>query len=223
MSQAALLGFDWVLTLDQDSICCLDMVDKLALAAELHPSVALVSPFVVDINQLTLEEYSKMELPEYEYAVMRITSGSLTNVPAVKKIGMFYVPLFIDQVDHDLCLRLRRAGYEIIVANRAWLLHEVGKTEMVYIAPSLGKLTGIKWFSRPKYISNHLPIRVYYQTRNLLYMLRKYGGEYTAQPMRYWLAFCRGMCLRFLFEDRKIKKILAFTRGFFAGIMMKTD
>ena len=221
------LCYEWVLTLDQDSICSKNLVETLLTCGANYPDAGIIAPYIIDINEMAVEEYLKLRLKLKEFEIIKIciTSGSLTSVKAYKSISGFNEELFIDQVDHDFCLRLHRANWHIIKANRAWLLHEVGKSKAVYVAFCLGKLTGIEWFLRPKRISNHPPVRVYYQTRNLIYILRKYGREYTGlfnkSPIGYWINYCEGMCLRILAEEEKIKKIFAFIKGSWHGVLMK--
>ena len=43
------------------------------------------------------------------------------------KIGGFDEKLFIDGVDFDFCIRMRKAGYGILRSNNVYLLQEVGK------------------------------------------------------------------------------------------------
>jgi len=156
-----------------------------------------------------------LELEEYEKIKICVSSGSLTNVKIAKSIDGFDEKLFIDHVDHDFCLRLYRAGFYVIRANKVWIFHEIGKIKKIYILHGIGKITGIKWLLKPYHILNHPPIRIYYQTRNLLYMLRKYKKEFTDHPLRYWTKFFFGMFLRILSEDRKILKTVAFIKGLF--------
>jgi len=217
------LGFEWVLTLDQDSVCCPDIIGLFSSYTANHPETGVISPYVIDINITGLDEYSKLDLREYEEIKMCITSGSLTNIEIARKLGGFNEKLFIDHVDHDFCLRLYRSGYNILRVNRAWILHEIGKIKSIYIFPGIGKLTGIKWFLRPKHPTNHPPVRIYYQTRNLLYMLRKYKKEYNERPFYCWNKFFLSICMRVVYEDQKIKKISAFLKGFFNGLFISTD
>jgi rhamnosyltransferase len=217
VSEAARLGFFWALTLDQDSICGQGLVRLLRAAARTDPSIAMVSPYIVDVNLISLESYKDMELPEMEDVSLCITSGCLTCAGAVQKCGGFDNELFIDQVDHEMCIRLRRAGYRVVRANRAYILHEVGKSRELYLLPSLARLTGNQWLARPKYISNHTPIRVYYQTRNLFYLLRAYPDCMGAPNRTYWAGYCRGVALKLLREPQKLKKLAAFIRGVWDG------
>lgn len=223
LDQAEALGYPWVLTLDQDSIVCENLLDLQWAALQGQDNVAMVAPYMVDINRMTLEEYRQKHLPATEEVDTCITSGTLTNVPVAKAAGGFCTKLFIDCVDLELCLRLRQNGYRVLRANRAYMLHEIGKAQMVYILPWLGRLTGIGWFLRPKQLSNHSPARVFYQSRNTVYMLRKYGAFYVPHPFRYWVRFCRGMAVRLIYEQQRGRKLWQFLKGTACGIWMKMD
>jgi len=54
-------------------------------------------------------------------------SGSLLSLMAFKEIGPFREEFFIDSIDADYCLRLRKKGYKIIVACQAQMKHSVGE------------------------------------------------------------------------------------------------
>lgn len=204
VDEAECRGFSWALTLDQDSVCGEGLAAKLLAAAMTDASIAMASPYIVDLNLTSMEEYRGMELLELEEIPMCITSGCLTRVAAVKAAGGFNNTLFIDRVDHEMCVRLRLAGYKVIRANRAWILHEEGKIHLDTL--SVGH-------TKPLRHSNHPPVRVYYQTRNLLHLLRTYPGCMGMSNSRYWTSYCLGIGVKLLFEPQKTKKFVAFLRG----------
>jgi rhamnosyltransferase len=45
---------------------------------------------------------------------MVMTSGCLTNLAIWDESGGFSDELFIDEVDHDYCLNVRRHGYRVV-------------------------------------------------------------------------------------------------------------
>jgi rhamnosyltransferase len=93
-----------------------------------------------------------------------ITSGSLLNLNVFKQIGQFDETLFIDGVDTDYCLKSRMAGFRLICFNNIVLDHRIGLVSQ-YRSLKSGAMT-----SR----SLHSPIRLYYMTRNYLYLRKKY-------------------------------------------------
>jgi rhamnosyltransferase len=130
-----------------------------------------------------------------------MTSGNLLNLDAVASIGPFEEKLFIDCVDMDYCLRLRRAGFRIIRDHSVGLQHSLGDFRT-------GKVGSI----RIGY-SNHNAGRRYYITRNKIYLLKKY---FRFDPRLGWLVIrsMAGDTLRILlFEHNKFGKLSAILTG----------
>ena len=69
---------------------------------------------------------------------------------------------FIDQVDNEYCLRLKVNGYKIVILNGIDMEHKIGKIELRKI------------FGREICIYHQSPMRYYYRTRNLLFMIKDY-------------------------------------------------
>lgn len=204
-------NYQWMVTLDQDSISDKFLVERLCQGIEKYPRAAMIAPYIVDVNLMGLGEYKALDLPESEPVQMCLASGTLTNINAVINTGWFDERLFIDQVDHEMCLRLRRHGYEIVRMNNTFLLHEVGKGKRRFF---LGKEIIYHY---------HSPARVYYQTRNLLYMLRKYKKEFNKRPIVKFIYYCIAFGVKFILEPERRGRLLAFTRGFFAGLVIRIN
>ncbi|MFH0373974.1 glycosyltransferase family 2 protein [Streptococcus sp. A22] len=149
-------GFDWVLTLDQDSESPNNLIDELEKL--ISNEVAIISPKISYRNNERFENGIIEEVKEKEWV---ITSASLTSVAAWEQIDGFDDILFIDKVDYDFCIRARRAGYKIIQNNRVTLLHELGNLEIRQV------------FNRKVYVTNHSPFRYYYMIRNGFYLKNK--------------------------------------------------
>ena len=153
------LGYEWVLTLDQDTVCKPDLISKYdGLIKRAKDHVAVITSNFEDRN-VTVE--SAVE-KEYEKVSLCITSGSLNRISCIKAVGGFDEKLFIDMVDYDICYALTRNGYKIIRMNYTGFLHEVGKS------------TEKRFLGRKMIIYNHSPLRKYYWVRNSIYLKRKY-------------------------------------------------
>ncbi len=85
-----------------------------------------------------------------------ITSGSLVRCDVLRQAGIFEERLFIDCVDHEFFLRVRRTG---------WLLLEASDIVMEH---SLGASTVGTFLGRRVVLTHHSAIRRYYITRNHL-------------------------------------------------------
>lgn len=205
-------GFQWILTLDDDSISSSGMVAELLTATTRYDRIAIVSSRTIDRDTADSTDNEDKRLPGIEDIDMCITAGSLTNIKAVLDAGGFDERLFIDHVDHDMCLRLKRRGYKIIRVNTAVLFQEFGEE------------TVRRRFLWKVYTQRgYAPTRVYYQTRNSIYMLRKYGKEFRSGPFYYYFHLIFAFFARFLYEPKRFRRLRTFIRGYFAGLSMKIE
>ncbi len=117
--------FKWVMTLDQDSYVSNECICQLrkTIKSINDNNVALISA------NYEPEEY----LPEngVEEIHFAITSGSVINALAYKKIGGFIDNMFIDAVDYEYCYRLVSKGYKLIRDNQALFSHMIGNPTYV--------------------------------------------------------------------------------------------
>jgi len=206
--------YPWILTLDQDSICEDGMVQKLfanQIPDEIsNNSIAIISPRIIERCVPPAEELAYKPPPDKEDVRFCITSGSLTNVKAILDIGGFNEWLFIYDVDREICLRLLRSGYRLVRVNNTSLYHEHG-LKTVY-----------RRFLWKKVIyRNYSPFSVYYMTRNLVYMLRKYGKEYSPRPLLRWVRLYFAFCVKFIFERDRMQRLKLFSRGIRDGMAAK--
>lgn len=159
------MGYTWVVTLDQDSILGKKAIDTFRNFISIN-GVGIICPRIEDRNMGT--QYTKMT-QGYEYIDKCITSGNLVNLNIWKNVGGYSEELFIDGVDFDFCLKLKEAGYQILRNNAACLIQEIGHGRKGYF---LGHALSIL---------NHSPIRLYYITRNYLYIGKKHS------QMTHWM------------------------------------
>lgn len=191
-------GYQWILTLDQDSVCPHDMLEHLV--SSIKPNTAIVAPNIIYRNNAEYAEQG--ESGAYEVAWV-ITSASLTNLNVWEHIGGFDEALFIDGVDKDFCFRARLAGYVILKCYDTILLHE------------LGNLKCIKVFGKVIYVTHHSAGRKYYMARNAIYLDKKYG---TREAFR---SIIKLVTKTVLFEKQKIDKSFQILGGVVDGMKMK--
>lgn len=198
-------NFEWVLTLDQDSEILPTSVEILSAAHNAFPNperVALVgSRMRSPPDQPTIESRFPKAHTKFIRATTVITSGSLTAMAAHQAIGGFREDLFIDGVDHDYCLRLRRAGYEVIQTTEYSLVHRWGKPEIRQVL--------WKRFN----VSNHSPVRRYYIARNRLLVAKDHFRDSPGWAAISLLALIKGIVLTMSFEKQKLAKLRASARG----------
>ncbi|EPE2492684.1 glycosyltransferase family 2 protein [Enterococcus faecium] len=203
MNYAIEKEYDWVLSLDQDSVCLKDLI-SFYRPFFLDESIGALTCQFKDRN---LDNESDFKLKEGTNLVTTcINSGMLMRIDSYKKIDGYRKDLFIDWVDFDICYQLQEYGLNILRVNKVGLVHEVGSGETVTI------------FGRKYHIFNHNAIRNYYMARNSIIVTRRYFGfkmvirQFLKQGLRIYL-------LRY--ENQRFKKIKARIKGLYDGFFYK--
>lgn len=192
-------NYDWVLTLDQDSVADDHLIGVYTsfIDKHLNDNIGCLTCNIVDRNfeSKNINEAFK----EIDYC---ITSGSLMNVESTINIGGFDEAMFIDKVDCDICINLRKHGYRIIKVSYNGLLHEIGHAKQI-------NLGFRKWE-----LYNHSSFRRYYMCRNASYLLIKYHDGYV---LKMFLKEIFQFFLVLLFEDNRKEKAKKGIKGFIDG------
>lgn len=152
-------GFTWLLTMDQDSLVDEGMIDAYVEALRSDPGLVCLTPRVA-WNGVPAAEGGG----DVEYA---ITSGNLVRLDALEQVGLYDEAFFIDCVDFEISLRLRRAGHRIHRVGAAIMHHQLGESHPI---PA--------WLARIH--SWHSPVRRYYMVRNHLYLGARYFSAFPA-------------------------------------------
>jgi GT2 family glycosyltransferase len=211
--------YDWVWLFDQDSVPALDSLELLlaalqqpdspaADAAILAPVVVnkergLVYPLVVWRNGLRMLSADPGK-DEISFVDSVISSGTLIRREAVEKAGLPRADFFMDFVDHEYCLRLRRLDFKIAVVASSRLDHTLGDPREV-------SLLGLA-----KVWTGHAPWREYYMTRNEIFTVWNYYPDwrtkcYTVRRLLH------GALHVLLFGERKLYSLMLMYRGFLDG------
>lgn len=162
IQRAMELGYHWVITFDQDTEISTEFVQlSLSALAQVHrpEGVGVLGANFVDSNT------GRIALRSSDYLVAVnsvITSGTLMSLRAYAKVGGFCDSLFIDLVDHEYCLRLRRNGYSVLMTSSVSMRHSLGNRTEFRVGPA--RLT----------LMNSSPLRRYYLARNSLWLAHKY-------------------------------------------------
>ena len=200
-------GADWVLMLDQDSVCQPGLVEHYERYKETD-RVGMMTCKIIDRNINRSFEVGKREEENYEIQDVQrcITSGSFMKIEACIQSGMFDEPMFINYVDYDMCFSMRESGYRIIKCNFDGLLHELGNTVVK-------KVLGVEFI-----VTNHGPLRRYYFSRNIIYCLRKHKG--TMPKWKFLYKNYIRILIALLYEDQKWEKLKSAVRGIKDGYRM---
>ena len=198
-------GYEWILTMDQDSKASPDMVKKMfnvynSINREERKDLLSIFPNFVDERIQSIEENSNMN--SYEYVDADITSGNLLRKEVFEKVGFFDDSLFIDLVDTDFCMRLNEKGIKMIKIRDAVLYHSLGESKT--IKGILGSFN----------TSNHSALRRYYMTRNRFYIWEKYKGLNSFTLNRDKKLFKKEFVKIILGEKDKVNKIKMVLRGY---------
>jgi rhamnosyltransferase len=191
--------FDWLLTMDQDSRFqpgSFEELKKVALRSEVN--IALVTPF-----HLTPDAPAPRFSEPIKKIKLTMTSGNLLRLSAWKTAGPFDEKLFIDSVDHEYYLRLRKNGFTLLRANNSILLHPLGEIRYKKML-----------FLRLK-TTNHSALRRYYITRNRLYVSFKYFFSDLWFFFREMKELVKSFFVVLLMDDDKAKKIKMMFMGIF--------
>jgi rhamnosyltransferase len=152
-------GYRWLLTMDQDSVAHRAMIAAYAEAITKDPTLVCLAPSIRKNGVASAAHDGPID-----YA---ITSGNLVHVDLFAEIGQYDEAFFIDCVDFDFSLRVRRAGHQVHRVARALLEHELGEAVR---APAMAR----------RFYARHSPARRYYMYRNFLYMARRYARPFPA-------------------------------------------
>jgi rhamnosyltransferase len=201
LAQAAQWNCDWLLTLDQDSRCYPDIVQTLKrVAASCTPPPAVIGGNYLD------PRIGRTKVPAAEGGSLEqktvITSGSLVEVRVAQAVGGFRADYFIDQLDHEFCLRVRSHGGRVVISRKPVMEHSVGEAGGAWL-PLLGRLP------------NHTPLRKYYVARNSVVTIAKYWRTEPDWCLRRATRLILGVPLMVVLERQRFAKV----RAFFAGIV----
>lgn len=197
---AAADGFDWVLTLDQDSVVPPDLIARYTGFIRQPREGASIGMLTCAMKVCAGDKSAGSA--GVEEVTLCYTSGAFMSLAAYRRVGGFEEGLFIDGVDFEYCLRLKRAGYGIYRLNEVVLDHRLGNS------------VPYEWFGRHLfYITHHNYIRRYYMMRNALWIGAHYGGSYPS--VRYGLRPAGKAVMKILlFEKDKFRKFRSMWRGY---------
>ena len=198
-------GYDWVLTLDQDSVATPGMVNVYKSIA--NDEIGILGCWIHD-RGYQIDESWGIEHETFETDWV-ITSAAFTNVKAWKDCGGFDNGMFIEWVDWEICEAMRKAGYKIMKTYKTKLIHELGHgTRLVKVRHHLMQ------------VMNHKPVRYYYSVRNRIYMARKYDHISLWNQLKE-IGFKLYTVEKY--EKNKIQNFFAIIKGTIAGFFIKRE
>lgn len=190
-------GFKWLLTMDQDTHFQRGVLSTLKKRIMEYDTseIGIVTPW----HKTKLKVKKPKERISYPLDVM--TSGNLVNLDIHEKIGGFKNWLFIDGVDIEYCLNLRKHKYRVLCFNDLEIDH------------NLGDIFYRHFFGKDLLVTNHSAMRRYYQARNYHYIRDMYL-DIERDFCNTLVKFKSILLAIILYEDNKWNKILAYYKGY---------
>lgn len=202
--------YSWIAMFDQDSFASSDYVSAIIdayWACSFRDRVAMVGAnYKLAMRDSTSVPTAGWRGSNFREVKTLMTSGSLVKSSVFDCCGRFDQSLFMDYVDHEFCLRLRKNGFKILQASRAVLEHR------------LGCPTSHRFFFKRFTTTNYGPGRRYSNTRNRLIVYRRY---LTSDPL--WIVhdvwkWIPEIAKMVLVERNKKEKVVSLAKGCRDGI-----
>ncbi len=195
-------GCSHLLTLDQDSEPPAGLVTSLysALPAGEWARTGLVGP------QHGREDMALTARASTTLVESLMSSGCLVNLAAWRAVGGYNERFFMDHVDTDFCLRLRRAGYRIVRCDSVIMPHHLG-------ASRVHVLLGRRFL-----VNHHPPARRYTIARNTVGLCRLHGRDFPGLRRRQARDLLGIAIKMLLFERHKGAQLIAILCGLRDGL-----
>ena len=210
--QAIKMKYDWVITFDQDSMPFDNIFNIISEVYELYPDKNKIGAIGVNFSGTNKDSYysfsNNQKYIEKEYL---ITSGCLLSINAFSEIGGFREDFFIDNVDIEYSLRLRKNGKVCLITKDWGMQHKAGD-------PKIKKLGFLKIVS-----TNHNSFRRYYMARNHIILSKEYfiRFPYFIAKLNYFFILS---LLKIVFsEDDKKNKIINSLKGVNDGLFYQSN
>jgi rhamnosyltransferase len=165
-------GYEWILTMDQDSILDEGFIGAYEDFLDENPAAVFLFPEVWVHNK----KPKKLGETTKDYV---ITSGNLVKTKLINKVGLFNEILFQNNVDFDFCLKVRLCGIKIWHVPNAIMYHQLGEKHK-----HKGILT--------TFYTKHNPLSRYYIYRNSCYLINQYFNKF---PLFCIRLFCSTILL----------------------------
>jgi len=204
LDKAQLKGYNFVLLMDQDTQVFSGAVNELmSIYGSANKSVRIC--MVGSAHQEGSKQPSDMG--SYKIVDTVITSGALLSMSAYTKLGGFNEAYFIDQVDHEYCLRAIDNGYRNIISIEKLMEHSIGE-------PVTFSVFGLHLKT-----TNHSALRRYYFSRNIIFLIKGYFFSHPVLTFSGLINLSKIMVFIVLFEADKINKLRHVFLGLKDGLL----
>lgn len=210
--------FDWCLTMDQDTIIYPQMLQNLIKAYKDCPfkkQLGIIGSNYEEFHTGRILYDNRNDKRTWAEVEHLPTSGCLTSIHIYKFLGKFRDNLFIDYIDTEYCMRLKKNGFKVIISPIVNMRHPLGnyKYDKLY-----------KFLFGRDMITNYPPLRHYYWTRNGITISKEQfwiNMKWSIKELYYLLI--RRVMIVILFEDFKIKKIKNILLGIYHALINRNS
>lgn len=204
VAHAELMGCDWVITLDDDTLVSRSYMDEVFnfLQSGAQPTAGLIACSRGGGNPDPSRH-------DHGFTIKRtlITSGCVFELKTFRDVGGFDESLFIDLVDFDFCTKLRKSGRSIVLLDKVGMDHRVGNSRTA------------RWLGKSVVIYNHSPFRLYYQMRNVFSFARKHLAFDPLLSLYLLLDVFRLPLKALFFEQEKRARFFYLATGLQDGLL----
>jgi len=198
-------GARWLLMLDQDSIPSPDILS-------IYSSVYSSYPDKEKIAQIGVSFAPGKNIKRHWYNVSTlITSGTILSLEVYKIVGRFRSDFFIDSVDFEYSLRIRKKGFVNLLSPEVAIDHRLGSVKRINCF-----LFNIK-------STNHSPQRRYYMARNNILISLEYFYFFPFWVLKKNFFFLKSFLEIITVDDQKIAKLKKTFSGIKDGFSYKSN
>jgi rhamnosyltransferase len=197
--------YRWLLTFDQDTLACGDLLETAAEVYDHFPNKDVIGLIGAQSYSDRRQRGEGSSEPWVEAKTV-ITSGTLMSLDACDAIGPFRDELFIDLVDLEYCLRARQKGFKVILSLTPSMHHQIGAMTTHRLP---WKHTGT---------SNHTALRRYYMMRNHIVLAREYAFKDPGWVITSLHSRLKSIILICLFERDRLAKLRFTWLGLWDGL-----
>jgi rhamnosyltransferase len=203
--------YRWIATFDQDSHMPSDYLTTIIESYSTCPfrdKVAMIgATYTSPSTEFVPDSMSARNGCGFREVKTLMMSGSLVKSSAFGECGRFDQSLFMDCVDHEFCLRLRRHGFRVIQAKQALLAHQPG-------SPTSHRILWKRFTT-----TNHSPSRRYYNAHNRLVVYRRYLSSELLWVLADVFDWFRDVIKLVLFERNRTQKLASIAKGTWAAML----
>ena len=196
--------YENLLLLDQDSICDNNLVQTYK--NYISKDYVCLTPKIVHRLKEYEEKYGiKTSSAESEVINDSINSGTLINLTILPQDIQFNEKLFVDCVDFDFFIQLKKRNLEVLRINRASLFCDLGNLKVHY------------FLRKSFFTNNYSTFRLEKQARDRVVFIFTHITHSLAKEV-----LCHsilGYLMIILFEKQKISKLFAVSKGFVKGLI----